>query len=248
MGLVWWASCLIAWRGSALQTLAKPSFWNTCAKLVPAMSYSQTRRSAQVDTRAADSSKVGADRVMSANSASSGASHKTKNLAGLRVMGIDPGLTRCGLSVVQAGRGRSVLPVAVGVVRTPASDSLTSRLLRLSNAVEEWMDEYTPDVVALERVFERSNVSTVMNTAHASGVLMLAAAKRGLDVHMYTPSEVKKAITGNGRADKPQMTTMITRILGLGEAPKPADAADALALAVCHCWRAPMNHIVKGHL
>lgn len=175
-----------------------------------------------------------------------GVGQRTRNLAGLRVMGIDPGLTRCGLSVVQAGRGRSVLPIAVGVVRTPASDSLTSRLLRLSNAVEEWMDEYRPDVVALERVFERSNVSTVMNTAHASGVLMLAAAKRGMDVHMYTPSEVKKAITGNGRADKPQMTTMVTRILGLGEPPKPADAADALALAVCHCWRAPLNHIVKG--
>ena len=194
------------------------------------MSYSQSQRNAQGGT------------------GSQGTSRKTKNLAGLRVMGIDPGLTRCGLSVVQAGRGRSVLPVAVGVVRTPASDSLTSRLLRLSNAVEEWIDEYAPDVVALERVFERSNVSTVMNTAHASGVLMLAAAKRDLDVHLYTPSEVKKAITGNGRADKPQMTTMITRILGLSEPPKPADAADALALAVCHCWRAPMNHIVKGHL
>lgn len=176
-----------------------------------------------------------------------GVSQKDRNLAGLRIMGIDPGLTRCGLSVVQAGKGRAVLPVAVGVVRTPAHDSLTARLLRLSNAVEEWMDEYKPDVVALERVFERSNVSTVMNTAHASGVLMLAAAKRGLDVYMYTPSEVKKAITGNGRADKLQMTNMVTRILGLGEPPKPADAADALALAVCHCWRAPLNHIVKGH-
>ena len=150
------------------------------------------------------------------------------------MMGIDPGLTRCGLSVVQAGRGRSVIPVAVGVARTPADEDLPKRLLRLSNAV------------ALERVFERSNVSTVMNTAHASGVLMLAAARRGIDVHMYTPSEVKKSISGNGRADKPQMTKMITRILGLSEAPKPADAADALALAVCHCWRAPMNQLVKG--
>ncbi|HJF12083.1 crossover junction endodeoxyribonuclease RuvC [Corynebacterium falsenii] len=169
-----------------------------------------------------------------------------RSLEGLRVMGIDPGLTRCGLSVVQAGRGRSVIPVAVGVARTPADEDLPKRLLRLSNAVEEWMDDYQPQVVALERVFERSNVSTVMNTAHASGVLMLAAARRGIDVHMYTPSEVKKSISGNGRADKPQMTKMITRILGLSEAPKPADAADALALAVCHCWRAPMNQLVKG--
>ncbi|PRQ11980.1 crossover junction endodeoxyribonuclease RuvC [Corynebacterium sp. 13CS0277] len=162
------------------------------------------------------------------------------NLQGLRVMGIDPGLTRCGLSVVQAGSGRAVYPVAVGVVRTPAAAELPERLLRLSSAVAEWMDEYRPDVVAIERIFERGNVSTVMQTAHAVGVLVLAAAERGLPVHMYTPSEVKKAISGNGRADKQQMTTMVTRILGLSEAPKPADAADALALAVCHCWRAPL--------
>ena len=162
------------------------------------------------------------------------------SLAGLRVMGIDPGLTRCGLSVVQAGRGREVLPVAVGVVRTPAGAELAERLLRLSTAVNEWMDDYRPDVVAVERVFERGNVSTVMHTAHASGVLVLAAAQREIPVHMYTPSEVKKAISGNGRADKKQMTSMITRILGLSAPPKPADAADALALAVCHCWRAPL--------
>ncbi len=161
-------------------------------------------------------------------------------LQGLRVMGIDPGLTRCGLSVVQAGRGRQVIPISVGVVRTPADATLEERLLRLSRAVREWMDDYQPDVVAMERVFERGNVSTVMHTAHAVGVLVLAAAERGIPVHMYTPSEVKKAISGNGRADKKQMTAMITRILGLGAPPKPADAADALAIAVCHCWRAPL--------
>ncbi|MGV0392334.1 crossover junction endodeoxyribonuclease RuvC [Corynebacterium sp. HMSC30G07] len=162
------------------------------------------------------------------------------NLEGLRVMGIDPGLTRCGLSVVQAGRGRQILPVAVGVARTPSDAELAERLLRLSRAVGEWMDDYSPDVVAMERVFERGNVSTVMHTAHAVGVLVLAAAERGIPVHQYTPSEVKKAVSGNGRADKKQMTNMITRILGLSEAPKPADAADALAIAVCHCWRAPL--------
>lgn len=159
---------------------------------------------------------------------------------GLRVMGVDPGLTRCGLSVVQAGRGRAVLPVAVGVARTPAKAELAKRLLELSHSVGEWMDDYRPDVAAIERVFERGNVSTVMNTAHGVGVIVLAAAERDIPVHMYTPSEVKKAISGNGRADKRQMTSMITRILGLAEAPKPADAADALALAVCHCWRAPL--------
>ncbi|AZA13703.1 Crossover junction endodeoxyribonuclease RuvC [Corynebacterium choanae] len=155
-------------------------------------------------------------------------------------MGIDPGLTRCGVSVVQAGRGRQVVPIVAGVVRTPATADLPERLNRLHTAVAQWMDEYQPDVCAIERVFERSNVSTVMGTAHAVGVLMLAAAQRNIPVHTYTPSEVKKAISGNGRADKKQMTAMITRILGLSEAPKPADAADALALALCHCWRAPL--------
>ena len=168
------------------------------------------------------------------------------SLAGMRVMGIDPGLTRCGLSVVQAGAGRAVYPVAVGVVRTEPEAPLATRLLRIYNAVEEWMDQYAPDVVAIERVFERGNVSTVMNTAHASGVLMLAAARRGVEVTQYTPSEVKKSISGNGRADKAQMINMITRILGLAEPPSPADAADALALAVCHCWRAPLNAYMKG--
>lgn len=155
-------------------------------------------------------------------------------------MGIDPGLTRCGLSVLQTGKGRQVIPVAVGVVRTPSNADLPERLLRLSNAVNEWLDDYAPDVVAMERIFERSNVSTVMHTAHAVGVMVLAAAQRGIPVYMYTPSEVKKAISGNGRADKKQMTAMITRILGLSAPPKPADAADALAIAVCHCWRAPL--------
>lgn len=167
------------------------------------------------------------------------------NLEGVRVMGIDPGLTRCGLSVVQAGRGRAVIPISVGVIRTPSDMDLGERLVRISRAVNEWLDDYRPDVVAIERVFERGNVSTVIHTAHAVGVLILAAAQRGIEVHHYTPSEVKKAISGNGRADKKQMTLMITRILGLSEAPKPADAADALALAVCHCWRAPALALTK---
>ncbi|AKK11239.1 crossover junction endodeoxyribonuclease RuvC [Corynebacterium uterequi] len=165
-------------------------------------------------------------------------------------MGIDPGLTRCGLSVVQAGRGRAVLPISVGVLRTPSDAELSERLLSISAGVREWIADYQPDVIAIERLFERGNVSTVIHTAHAVGVLILAAAELGIPVHHYTPSEVKKAISGNGRADKKQMTAMITRILGLSEAPKPADAADALALAVCHCWRAPVlarTASVAGH-
>lgn len=158
----------------------------------------------------------------------------------MRVMGVDPGLTRCGLSVVESGRGRTVVALDVDVVRTPSDAPLAERLLKISNTVEHWLATHQPDVVAVERVFSQLNVSTVMGTAQAGGVVALAAAKRGIDVHFHTPSEVKAAVTGNGAADKAQVTAMVTRILALQAKPSPADAADALALAICHCWRAPM--------
>jgi crossover junction endodeoxyribonuclease RuvC len=170
---------------------------------------------------------------------------RTSVLSGLvggvvRVLGVDPGLTRCGLGVVDGGKGRSVACVAVGVARSPQEDELAARLMTVATEVERWMDLHEPQVVAIERVFSQHNVRTVMGTAQVSGVVALAAARRGLPVAFHTPSEVKAAISGSGRADKKQVTTMITKILGLAEAPKPADAADALALAVCHLWRAPM--------
>jgi crossover junction endodeoxyribonuclease RuvC len=155
-------------------------------------------------------------------------------------MGVDPGLTRCGLSVIDGGHGRQVTALDVDVVRTPSGDPLPLRLLAISDAVEHWMDTHHPDVIAIERVFSQQNVSTVMGTAQAGGVIALAAAKRGIDVYFHTPSEVKAAVTGNGRADKAQITAMVTKILALQAKPTPADAADALALAICHCWRAPM--------
>ena len=158
----------------------------------------------------------------------------------MRVMGVDPGLTRCGLSVVESGRGRNVVALDVDVVRTPSDAPLPKRLLTISDAVEHWLATHQPDVMAVERVFSQLNVSTVMGTAQAGGVVALAAAKCGIDVHFHTPSEVKAAVTGNGGADKAQVTAMVTRILGLQAKPTPADAADALALAICHCWRAPM--------
>lgn len=158
----------------------------------------------------------------------------------MRVMGVDPGLTRCGLSVIQSGKGRQVIALDVDVVRTPAEHPLAHRLLAISDAVEHWMDTHEPDVVAVERVFAHQNASTAMGTAQAAGVIALAAARRDIDVHFHTPSEVKAAVTGNGRADKAQVTEMVTRILTLQQKPTPADAADALALAICHCWRAPM--------
>ncbi|MET4430025.1 MULTISPECIES: crossover junction endodeoxyribonuclease RuvC [unclassified Mycolicibacterium] len=158
----------------------------------------------------------------------------------MRVMGVDPGLTRCGLSVIESGRGRQVTALDVDVVRTPSDQPLHRRLLTISDTVEHWMDTHLPDVVAIERVFANQNAPTAMGTAQAGGVIALAAAKRDIDVHFHTPSEVKAAVTGNGRADKDQVTTMVTRILALQSKPTPADAADALALAICHCWRAPM--------
>jgi crossover junction endodeoxyribonuclease RuvC len=158
----------------------------------------------------------------------------------VRVMGVDPGLTRCGLSMIESGQGRHVIALDVDVVRTPATEPLHRRLLIISDTVEHWMDTHKPDVIAIERVFAQQNVPTVMGTAQAGGVIALAAAKRNIDVYFHTPSEVKAAVTGNGRADKAQVTTMVTRILELQQKPTPADAADALALAICHCWRAPM--------
>ncbi|WP_375483581.1 crossover junction endodeoxyribonuclease RuvC [uncultured Mycobacterium sp.] len=158
----------------------------------------------------------------------------------MRVMGVDPGLTRCGLSVVEGGLGKQVIALDVDVVRTPADEPLPRRLLTISDTVEHWLDTHHPDVIAIERVFSQQNVSTVMGTAQAGGVIALAAAKRGIDVHFHTPSEVKAAVTGNGGAGKDQVATMVTKILALQAKPTPPDAADALALAICHCWRAPM--------
>jgi crossover junction endodeoxyribonuclease RuvC len=159
----------------------------------------------------------------------------------VRVFGVDPGLTRCGFGVVDGGPGRAVRIVAVDVVRTAPDDELAIRLLHLADAVETWLDRFQPEVVAIERVFSQHNVRTAMGTAQAGGVVALVAARRNLPVMFHTPSEVKAAVTGSGRADKAQVTTMVTKLLGLVEAPRPADAADALALAICHIWRAPMK-------
>ena len=142
--------------------------------------------------------------------------------------------------MIEGGQGRQVIALDVDVIRTPSDEPLQRRLLTISDAVEHWIDTHHPDVIAIERVFSQQNVSTVMGTAQAGGVIALAAAKRGIDVYFHTPSEVKAAVTGNGGAGKAQVTAMVTKILALQAKPTPADAADALALAICHCWRAPM--------
>jgi crossover junction endodeoxyribonuclease RuvC len=154
-----------------------------------------------------------------------------------RVMGVDPGLTRCGIGVVDGSVGRPLTLVDVRVARTPADLDVAKRLRLLEEAFEAAITEHRPDVVAIERVFSQHNVRTVMGTAQASAVAMLVAARHGIDVRLHTPSEVKAAVTGSGRADKAQVGQMVTRLLRLDAMPKPADAADALALAICQIWR-----------
>jgi crossover junction endodeoxyribonuclease RuvC len=127
--------------------------------------------------------------------------------------------------------------VTVGVVRTPADMELSRRLNALERAFEQILDETNPDAVAVERVFSQHNVRTVMGTAQAGAIALACAARRNLPVALHTPSEVKAAVTGNGRADKAQVGLMVQRLLRLEQMPSPADAADALALAICHLWR-----------
>jgi crossover junction endodeoxyribonuclease RuvC len=155
----------------------------------------------------------------------------------VRVLGIDPGLTRCGMGVVDGDRGRPLRLVDTGVLRTSAGVPVAERLVTIERGVDAWLDEHRPDAVAVERVFARSDSSTVMGTAQASGVAMVCAARRGLPLVTHTPSEVKAAVSGNGRADKKQVGFMVARLLRLDAPPKPADAADAVALAITHIWR-----------
>lgn len=166
----------------------------------------------------------------------------------MRVLGIDPGLTRCGLGVVEGSIGKPLHLVEVGVVTTPADLPIALRLVQIERGIEEWLDALHPDAVAVERVFSQHNVRTVMGTAQASGIALVTAARRGLPVATHTPSEVKAAVTGSGRADKAQVGAMVTRLLRLDAVPKPADAADALALAICHIWRGGAQDRIQAAL
>ncbi|MCI0686876.1 MAG: crossover junction endodeoxyribonuclease RuvC [Sporichthyaceae bacterium] len=155
----------------------------------------------------------------------------------MRVVGIDPGLTRCGLGVVEGTAGRPLTLVDVSVLRTAPDQDVGTRLVDLERQIGEWLDRVRPDSVAVERVFSQHNVRTVMGTAQAAAIAIAAATRRGLPVSLHTPSEVKAAVTGNGRAGKEQVQAMVTRLLRLESPPRPADAADALALAICQVWR-----------
>jgi crossover junction endodeoxyribonuclease RuvC len=138
--------------------------------------------------------------------------------------------------------------IQVDVVRTPPASAVADRLCEIERAVDTWLDEHRPDAVAVERVFSQHNVRTVMGTAQASGVAMVVAARRGVPVALHTPSEVKASVSGSGRADKAQVAAMVTRLLRLDAAPTPADAADALALAICHIWRGSAQTRIEAAL
>lgn len=156
----------------------------------------------------------------------------------MRVLGVDPGLTRCGLAVVEVSAGRKVRLVCAEVVRTPPGDELGHRLLAVEEGVARVLGMYTPDSLAIERVFSQHNVKTVIGTAQAAGVAALVATRVGVPVAFHTPSEVKAAVTGSGRADKAQVASMVSRIVG-EKVTGPADLTDAVALAICHGWRFP---------
>ncbi|MGO1409889.1 crossover junction endodeoxyribonuclease RuvC [Microbacterium sp. JB110] len=155
----------------------------------------------------------------------------------LRVIGIDPGLTRCGVGVVDVAPDRTARLVHVGVVRSPLDAPVAERLRAIGVGIRSALEEFDPAVLAVERVFAQHNLQTVMGTAQASGVALMLAAEHGIPGAMHTPSEVKAAITGYGNADKLQVQNMVARVLRLDAPPKPADAADAVAIALCHAWR-----------
>ena len=154
----------------------------------------------------------------------------------IRVLGVDPGLTRCGVGVISGAPGKQLSLVGVGVILTPSTTALELRLLQLERELTQWVELHQPDVIAVERVFAQHNVRTVMGTGQAAGIALLVAARAGIPVAMHTPSEVKAAVTGSGRANKVQVAEMVKRLLSLKEIPKPVDSTDALALAICHIW------------
>jgi crossover junction endodeoxyribonuclease RuvC len=155
------------------------------------------------------------------------------------VLGIDPGLSRCGYGIVTR-TGNKPRALGCGVIRTPPEDPLPQRLLMLADELESLIADTRPSAVAVERVLFQSNARTAMAVGQASGLALVAAARVGIPVALYSPNEVKLAVTGDGRADKAAVQMMVARVLNLKEIPKPPDAADALALACCHLWRAPL--------
>lgn len=154
-----------------------------------------------------------------------------------RVLGFDPGLTRCGYGLISKSKSRQVSFEAVGVFESSAKEELTDRIERIGKLVAKLISETKPDSVAIERVFSQQNLRSVMSVAQISGVIVFICKSKGIPVTFYTPTEVKAAVTGSGRASKEQVSNMVVKILKLKEIPKPADAADALAIAITAAWR-----------
>tara|TARA_B100001559_G_scaffold160129_1_gene134353 strand:- start:398 stop:907 length:510 start_codon:yes stop_codon:yes gene_type:complete len=164
------------------------------------------------------------------------------------VLGIDPGLSRCGYGVLQQDKGKSKLikAVAAGVIRTSPKTDLAIRLAELQQEIRALIDEYKPDEVAIERVLFQVNVSSAMATGQAAGVAMAAAASSGCAVNLYSPNEVKLAVAGWGGADKKQMEHMVQTLLSIKKPLRPVDAADAVAVALCHLAMKPSSSILVG--
>lgn len=154
-----------------------------------------------------------------------------------KILGIDPGLTRCGVGVIELSRGRKLALLDVCVLLSPKDEALDVRIGAIGKDLESLFKKHRPDVVAIERVFSQQNLSSVMGTAQISGVAIFLANKYSIPIAMHTPTEVKAAVTGSGRAGKAQVGQMVAQLLGLQEVPKPADAADALAIAICQGFR-----------
>jgi len=163
-----------------------------------------------------------------------------------RVLGIDPGLTRCGVGLIELGQSRAVSLVTVETIKTSASAELAKRIGEIGRRLEYIIETCNPQAIAIERVFSQQNLRSVMGVAQISGVVLFIADKHSIPVYMHTPSEVKAAVTGSGRAKKEQVGLMVAKILGLSEVPKPADAADSLAIAICHAWKSAAGTILKS--
>ena len=164
------------------------------------------------------------------------------------VIGIDPGLTRCGFAVLRSVGTATPQVVSIGVITTKPTTPLPQRLAEIDRELRGLFDEFVPDAVAVEQVFFQNNANTVMGVAQASGLALALAAERGCDVVQYTPSQVKMAVAGSGSAEKMQVQTMVQKRLGLATIPKPADAADAAALALCYIAMAPLQRSIKSAL
>ena len=160
------------------------------------------------------------------------------------VLGIDPGLSRCGYGVVEKS-GRKAEAVAIGVIRTPAKAPTAERLAWIQQEFVKLVEEHTPDVGAIERVFFQVNAKTAMGVAQVSGLAMAIGHSSGAEVVDYTPNQVKEAVAGWGRANKEQMQRMVQSLLGLPEIPSPPDAADAAAVALCHLAHASSRELTK---